>query len=51
MQIDKAASIAVVVRKTWANLHRVNMFLRPHPDPQADIRGVDESHILASGSN
>lgn len=46
MQIDKAASIAVVVRKTWANLHRVNMFLRPHPDPQADIRGVDESHIL-----
>lgn len=46
MQIDKAASIAVVVKKTWANLHGVNTFLRQHPDPQADIRGVDESHIL-----
>jgi hypothetical protein len=46
MQIDKGASIAVVVRKTWANLHGVKMFLRQHPDPQAEIRGVDESHIL-----
>lgn len=46
MQIDKGASIAVVVRKPWANLHGVKMFLRQHPDPQAEIRGVDESHIL-----
>ena len=46
MQIDKGASIAVVVRKAWANLHGVKMFLRQHPDPQAEIRGVDESHIL-----
>jgi hypothetical protein len=46
MQIDKRASIAVVVKRTWANLHGVKMFLRPHNSPQAEIRGVDESHIL-----
>jgi hypothetical protein len=45
MQIDKAASVAVVVKRTWVNLHGVKMFLRQH-DPQAEIRGVDESHIL-----
>lgn len=46
MQIDKNASIAVVVRRTWANLHGVKMFLRPQDSPQSEIRGVDESHIL-----
>src|SRR6185437_4350579 len=46
MQIDKDASIAVVVKRTWANLHGVKMFLRPLDDPQTEIRGVDESHIL-----
>jgi hypothetical protein len=46
MQIDKGASIAVVVRRTWANLHGVKMFLRQHDSPQTEIRGVDESHIL-----
>src|SRR5690242_3006268 len=46
MQIDKNASIAVIVKRTWANLHGVRMFLRPHESPQAEIRGVDESHIL-----
>lgn len=46
MQIAKDASIAVVVKRTWANLHGVKMFLRQHESPQTDIRGVDESHIL-----
>jgi hypothetical protein len=46
MQIDKDASVAVVVNRAWANLHGVKMFLRPHENPQAEIRGVDESHIL-----
>lgn len=45
MQLDKDASIAVVVKRTWANLHGVKMFLRPE-GPQTEIRGVDESHIL-----
>jgi hypothetical protein len=46
VQIDKNSSIAVVVNRTWANLHGVKMFLRPHENPQAELRGVDESHIL-----
>src|SRR5437763_665693 len=44
MQIDKGASVAVVVRRSWANLHGVRMFLRQHENNE--IRGVDESHIL-----
>lgn len=46
MQIDKGASIAVVVKRTWANLHGVQMFLRQHGNTQTEIRGVDDSHIL-----
>ena len=46
MQIDKNASVAVVVNRAWANLHGIKMFLRPHENPQGEIRGVDESHIL-----
>jgi len=46
MQIDKNASVAVVVKRAWANLHGVRMFLRPRENPQAEIRGVDDSHIL-----
>jgi hypothetical protein len=46
MQIDKNATVAIVVNRAWANLHGVKMFLRPHENPQAEIRGVDESHIL-----
>ena len=45
MQIDKDASIAVVVKRSWVNLHGVKMFLRCG-NSQAEIRGVDESHIL-----
>ena len=44
MQIDKDSTVAVIVKRTWANLHGVRMFL--HGNPLADIRGVDESHIL-----
>jgi hypothetical protein len=44
MNIDKGSTVAVVVKRTWANLHGVRMFL--HGNPLAEIRGVDESHIL-----
>lgn len=44
MQIDKGSAVAVVVKRAWANLHGVRMFL--HENPLAEIRGVDESHIL-----
>jgi hypothetical protein len=46
MRIERNASVAVVVRRTWANLHGVKMFLRRQEDWQTEIRGVDESHIL-----
>ena len=46
MRIDKDARVAVVVNRAWANLHGVKLFLRSHESPQAEIRGVDESHIL-----
>ena len=46
MQIDKDASVALVVKRAWANLHGVKMFLRQHGNLQAEIRGVDESHII-----
>ena len=48
MRIDKGASVAVVVNRTWANLHGVKMFLRQDEGPQTEFRGVDESHILFS---
>lgn len=44
MQIDKNSTVAVIVRRTWANLHSVRMFLLD--TPAAEIRGVDDSHIL-----
>ena len=44
MQIEKGSIVAVVVKRTWANLHGVRMFL--HENPLAEMRGVDESHIL-----
>jgi hypothetical protein len=46
MQIDKGASLAVVVSRAWANLHGVKLFLRPEDATQKEIRGVDDSHIL-----
>jgi hypothetical protein len=46
VQIEKGAKIAVIVERTWVNLHGVKMFLRPQENPQTEIRGVDESHII-----
>jgi hypothetical protein len=46
VQIEKGANIAVIVERTWMNLHGVKMFLRPQENPQTEIRGVDESHII-----
>src|SRR5579872_1317303 len=46
MQLDKDATIAVIVKRDWVNLHGVKMFLRQAEHVQAEIRGVDESHIL-----
>jgi hypothetical protein len=44
MQIDKDASVAVIVKRSWANLYGVRLFL--NENSQAEMRGVDESHIL-----
>jgi hypothetical protein len=46
VQIEKGVNIAVIVERTWVNLHGVKMFLRPQENPQTEIRGVDESHII-----
>jgi hypothetical protein len=46
MQIAKNTSVAMIVKRTWANLHGVRMFLRHHDNPTTEIRGVDESHII-----
>ena len=46
VQPDKDASIALVVKRTWANLHGVKMFLRQQESPQTEIRGVDDSHVI-----
>jgi hypothetical protein len=43
MQIDKDASIVVIVKRDWVNLHGVKMFLRRPESVTAEIRGVDES--------
>src|SRR4029077_17673853 len=44
MQIDKESNVALIVKRTWVNLHSVRLFL--NENPRADIRGVDDSHIL-----
>lgn len=46
MQIEKGANVAVVVKRSWVNLHGVRMFLWPRHNPQTEIRGIDESHVL-----
>lgn len=46
MKINIGANVAVVVTLAWANLHGVKMFLRQGEGSRADIRGVDDSHIL-----
>ena len=46
MYLQKGTNVAVVVKRAWANLHGVKMFLRHLEGAQADIRGVDDSHII-----
>ncbi|MBZ5547045.1 MAG: hypothetical protein LAO22_03645 [Acidobacteriia bacterium] len=42
MQIKKNANVAVVVRKSWARLEGIKLFLRP-PD---EVQGTDDSHVI-----
>lgn len=44
MRIDEHSSVAVIVKRSWANLHGVRMFL--YENRHEEVRGVDESHIL-----
>ena len=46
MQIDKGAAVAIAVNRSWANLHGVRMFLRRGDNPQREVRGVDDSHVI-----
>jgi hypothetical protein len=46
MKIDKGTNVAVVVNRHWANLQGVRMFLRHYQDPEREIRGSDESHVI-----
>ena len=46
MKIDKGTNVAVVVNRHWANLQGVRMFLRHYQDPEREIRGSDESHVM-----
>ena len=45
MKIDRGASVAVVVYRTWVNLYWVRKFIRYHEEPEREVRG-DESHVL-----
>ena len=46
MKIDKKTNVAVVVNRHWANLQGVRTFLRHYQDPEKEIRGSDESHVI-----
>ena len=46
MKIDKGTSVAVIVRRNWANLAGVRIFLRHNANPEREIRGSDDSHII-----
>lgn len=48
MKIDKGASVAVIVRRSWANLAGVRVFLRHNANPEREIRGSDDSHIITA---
>jgi len=48
MRIEKGASVAVVVRRSWANLVGVRVFLRHNNSPEKEIRGSDDSHIITA---
>jgi|ERR1035438_940066 hypothetical protein len=46
MNIEKGASVAVVLNRDWANLKGVRLFLRQDQDPALEIGGEDNSHIV-----
>jgi hypothetical protein len=46
MHIEKGKSVAVVVNRQWANLRSVRVFLRQNQNPDEEIRGEDESHLV-----
>ncbi|MGB6944370.1 MAG: hypothetical protein WBE37_18355 [Bryobacteraceae bacterium] len=47
MQIPKGKAVAVIVRRDWANLAAVRIFLRQGETPPGkQIGGSDDSHII-----
>ena len=46
MTIDKGASAAIAIRRDWANLRAIRMFLRQNDNPEREIRGSDHSHLV-----
>lgn len=46
MHIKAHASVAVVISRNWANLQGVRMFLRQHDNPESEIGGGDDSHVV-----
>ncbi len=49
MRIEKGTSIALVVRREWANLAGVRVFLRQGESPPGkEVGGSDDSHIISA---
>ena len=46
MTIKKGTTVAVIVNRHWANLAGIRMFLRQGHEPNRQIRGTDESHVV-----
>jgi hypothetical protein len=46
MNIDKGASAYVIISRDWANLRAIRIFLRQNHEPEREIRGTDDSHIV-----
>ena len=48
MNIAKGTSAAITVTHRWANLFGVRAFLRQKENPEDEIRGRDDSHIITA---
>lgn len=46
MNVDKGASAAIAIRRDWANLRAIRLFLRQHDNPEREIRGTDDGHLV-----
>jgi hypothetical protein len=46
MNIPKGANVAVIISRDWANLSAIRIFLRKHREPETEIQGNDESHLV-----